>query len=435
MLRSIDKVTGLGVFADYRKATDLPNFERFNVIYGLNGSGKTTLSRLFANLETGDSNLESDVQYQVTTEGGNRLKRGDKYSTKIRVFNSDFVQANLGKLEDRIEPIFILGKENKELAEQVATDEKELSTRSSQLKIGNKEKSQTEKSRGDIFTQIAKTIAADRSGQATRNYRKPQAEKAFNELTETKILCNEEYDAAKATLKQSALPKLPIVSFSELDFSKLLSDIEAKIEALCIDTAAATSISRLRENPDISKWVEEGHSIHNMHSSTACEYCGQSIPQERIAALAAHFSESDQQFKKALEMQLQQINILSERCSRIELPQTLALYDELREEFTQLTTQLNDRLSVLTERLANLKNILENKLKRRTESYQAKIDRYDCKPIGDDLEAIGVIVNRHNAKSDKFEAAVQDAQKKLEHHHLSGIKADIESSVNNPDFD
>ena len=40
------------VFRDFTWPTELPDFARYNLIYGWNGSGKTTLSRVLRALET-----------------------------------------------------------------------------------------------------------------------------------------------------------------------------------------------------------------------------------------------------------------------------------------------------------------------------------------------------------------------------------------------
>src|SRR5712672_286521 len=61
MLTAIKKIKGFGVFDDFSAPSDLPEFKRFNLIYGENGSGKTTLSRLFAALELGGDAEHPDL--------------------------------------------------------------------------------------------------------------------------------------------------------------------------------------------------------------------------------------------------------------------------------------------------------------------------------------------------------------------------------------
>ena len=47
MLKSIEKIKGLGVYQSYSKPAGTHDFGIKNLIYGWNYSGKTTLSRLF----------------------------------------------------------------------------------------------------------------------------------------------------------------------------------------------------------------------------------------------------------------------------------------------------------------------------------------------------------------------------------------------------
>ena len=53
-MSSIQRISRLrhpGVLRDFTWPADLPDFGRFNLIYGWNGSGKTTISRVFRAIE------------------------------------------------------------------------------------------------------------------------------------------------------------------------------------------------------------------------------------------------------------------------------------------------------------------------------------------------------------------------------------------------
>jgi predicted ATPase len=47
MIRRITRITNAGLFRAWRPDSNMPEFERVNVLYGANGSGKSTLARLF----------------------------------------------------------------------------------------------------------------------------------------------------------------------------------------------------------------------------------------------------------------------------------------------------------------------------------------------------------------------------------------------------
>jgi wobble nucleotide-excising tRNase len=103
MLKQIKKIKSLGVFDNYSAAPELKSFDRFNVIYGENGSGKTTLSRLLACIQAGEHKDYPGLEFSVETQSGS-LTQGQKYSRNVRVFNSDFVEANIGRFDGPLTP-------------------------------------------------------------------------------------------------------------------------------------------------------------------------------------------------------------------------------------------------------------------------------------------------------------------------------------------
>lgn len=87
IIKKITRIKNLGVFSDFRSSGSLPEFKRYNIIYGWNGSGKTTLSKLFAYLNTGKCEELSTLQYQILDDTGVTYSQGQVFSTPIRVFN------------------------------------------------------------------------------------------------------------------------------------------------------------------------------------------------------------------------------------------------------------------------------------------------------------------------------------------------------------
>ncbi|MDT4842137.1 AAA domain protein [compost metagenome] len=125
MLLKINRDKNLGVFSDYAWDAGLPAFERFNVVFGENGSGKTTLSRLFDCLKTGGHDEYPALEFKIESETGD-LGHGAAAARKIRVFNADYVQLNIGHLDGYLKPILVIGEENKAAADALAADELEL---------------------------------------------------------------------------------------------------------------------------------------------------------------------------------------------------------------------------------------------------------------------------------------------------------------------
>ncbi|RCW63607.1 AAA family ATPase [Pseudorhodoferax soli] len=116
MLKSIEKIKGLGVYQSYVKPAGTQDFGLKNLIYGWNYSGKTTLSRLFAQLESRSPN--PDLTGCEFTFGGLEEpiteKNFSRCGLSVRVFNSDFISANLHFNGQSFNPILLLGKDSEE---------------------------------------------------------------------------------------------------------------------------------------------------------------------------------------------------------------------------------------------------------------------------------------------------------------------------------
>lgn len=101
---TIKRITKINhrIFQNFSWPSDLPTFERYNLIYGWNGSGKTTLSNLFRALEKKTNITDGTVEFEF--EGGNKLSGSNIYGNqtipKIKVFNRELYGA-FGYLKEK----------------------------------------------------------------------------------------------------------------------------------------------------------------------------------------------------------------------------------------------------------------------------------------------------------------------------------------------
>src|SRR5690606_22778045 len=113
-LRRVSRLRNCGVFRDFSWPTELPDFGRYNLIYGWNGTGKTTLSRLFQNLELRKvpPRGEATVRIEGQDVAGSDFPQA---TLPIRVFNRDLVNESIfPKGGGDVPPIFVVGKESVE---------------------------------------------------------------------------------------------------------------------------------------------------------------------------------------------------------------------------------------------------------------------------------------------------------------------------------
>ena len=171
MIKKVKSVSNMGIFDGYRWPTGntLKEFKRFNIIYGSNGSGKTTLSRLFQHQATGVCEPFPDLKYSLEAESGT-VKESSIASIPIRVFNADYVKSNIGELEGKLNPIFIIGEDQKELQAKLAADEREFQKRQDKLVGLAPQIKAQEKARGKEFTNIGGQIGLATKGLTSRTY-------------------------------------------------------------------------------------------------------------------------------------------------------------------------------------------------------------------------------------------------------------------------
>jgi wobble nucleotide-excising tRNase len=422
MIKKIKSVSNMGVFDGYRWPTGntLDEFKRFNIIYGSNGSGKTTLSRLFLHFATGECEQFPDLKYSLETESGT-LKETDTGSIPTRVFNADYVRSNIGEIEGELNPIFIIGEDQKELQTELAANEKELEERKEKLKGLTENKEAQEKARGKEFTDIAKLIGVATKGLTSRTYRKPQADAAFKKLADFKVCTDEELASLTLTAEQKKLDEI-----AKIELGSIESDIDSlttESARLLAETVEAAVIARLKENPEISQWVESGIDLHEAGSE--CEFCGSTVTEQRLKSLAAHFNDAD----KALKEQLQSlISVYDEATKSLQsdsLPSKLQLFDEFQEEYETLKTSLLEEVEKLEAAIADGKSLIEEKLGSRTEKMVFGV-KLDTTAVTEIATRINAILGRHNEKSSSFEEARTSASEQIEKHYLSTIQPEIE---------
>lgn len=431
MLSSIKKIDGLGVFTNYSAAKDLADFERFNVIFGENGSGKTTLSRMFAALETGAHADHPELLYSVRCPSG-VITPGIAYPRKVRTFNADFIEANVGGCEGHIPHVLIVGEENKALAAELALEQAAVLERTKAIGAAETAVTKLETERGKLFSAIAKTIGEATSGATLRSYRRPNAETAYAKLSAFALLEADAFECHRATVHQDemepvevfALPAEPRLDGPAKPFREVVTVTLADVGKATLRTAQAAVITRLADNPDIDHWADAGLKIHREHGGERCEFCAQLMPASRLAELAAHFSDEDQELKWAIETELRHIESVREQAKRLQPPEKLALYSELRDEAASATDAFEAARKDLFAKLDEAVEALNKKITLRTTSYEITLTD-DIEGLVDSAEKLEALTKRHNEKCASFEAEKEAARTALESHYLSSISDQV----------
>lgn len=432
MIKKIKKIKNLGVFSCYQWDSSLPEFERYNLFYGWNGTGKTTLSKLFSLLEQGQSSEYADLEYEIEASTGN-FKNGTTFNRKIKVFNQDYVKNNVELLHGKAKPIFILGEENKAIAEQIEKDEKLVDILKAQKKTAEEEKNRKIAERGKKFTDVAKIIGENTSGSSIRNYRKNNAETSFQSLTEIKILPDEEKNTFRTTLKQEEKAIISKINISviheggeDIPITDFLNNLFSKCKYLCSQTVESTIIERLKNNSDISTWVETGILLHEKHKTKECEFCGQTLPTNRIQELSSHFNEADRTLKNSIDTTIKTLNEIGDKISELDFKDKANLYDELRDDYQKRVDAFALEKEKLIGSIVSLIKSLQGKKSKTTESVVLNTT-IDTVPFELRLAEANDQIGTHNKKTENFKLEKEKSQNALERHYLSEIVEDVHS--------
>lgn len=440
MISKINKIKNLGlVFNDYSRDPSLPDFKQCNLVYGWNGSGKTTFSRLF---DVINGELIDGLEYEFENEINNKYKQRDEFPQKIRVFNQDYIQKNVELLKGRTNTITILlGEENKELLEAIDEDKKLLNGDSNNpKKLGKNslleklkgDREQKINERGRKFTSIASTIGAAIGGNALRTYRKPQAENDFATLTKKAELSPADLERESSLINQKLLDKISSIELGnvwleddgEVELAKLVEDILLESKSIFKKTVESETVTRLVNNPDISRWIEEGLELHKKHKSSVCEYCQQQITEVRLEQLARHFSDEDLKMKSVIDTLLEKIQKVKLVINQINLPDKARLYEDKQKDYSVVEKRFKLKKKQILDEIDNLAKEVRQKKSETTKSLSLN-SNINYELLIEQVDLVNKIISDHNKTTTDFEEVQKRTVKKLKLHYLSTIYDEV----------
>ena len=400
MLKSIQKIKGLGVYSDYTKPAGTQDFAIKNLIYGWNYSGKTSLSRLFSLIEAKQSNPDL-VGCTFTFETTNGLiteANFDKSSLIVRVFNSDFIAKNLNFAGGAFEPILLLGTESKTAQKEIDRCE-EMTKRAIQREQESNVRSDLlEKSIRDAKTSEAAKIKKNLALVAAYTATHFQADIVTVQLLdESQLLPADSYQAdlkLALTSDQDRPTKVDEVSLS-LEINSLYADSK---EVMAKTPSLATTLDNLVKNPLIERWVESGLPIHK--DKEICEFCGNTLDEHRLAELRAHFSKDLSDHKKM-------IDALSVRVENAIINFSMPTEAELNAKFRARFKAGQSSAKAAIGEYNDAINALAADLKRKMESPFVVahpgpiVDTLEDK-VRDSLNEINQAIKSHNLIVDNF---------------------------------
>lgn len=416
-IRKIARMRDYGVFRDFTWPQDLPEFGRYNLIYGWNGTGKTTLSQLFRHLEKQQNPTKGKLSVTIGDTDYSE-EQFEMCSIPVRVFNRDFIAQAVFTTNGELAPIFVIGERNVEKQKEVDRLKSQLDDKKDKL---DKARAKLKKAKEDLDkfcierAREIKNVLSSSPANRYNNYNKGDFRaKADSFLNEERIDHYLLDDGAKDRRKKQHLATrkdpIPQITYTFPDLQSLYEEVRAILSRTVVSSVIAT----LRDDPDLASWVRDGLSKHKDRKAQTCLFCTQPLPPQRLRELEAHFSDEYERFISEIETKIHDIENLIRDLDDIKfkLRSKGDFYDDLSNDFIRASDAFNQAEQIVVSALQKLKGTLSQKKEAVFESsaFTEEIPEYDSKVF----EGINTVICKHNTTCDNFSALVSDARKDLE---------------------
>lgn len=420
MIKRIIKIKNCPSFIDFKPASDLPEFTKYNLIYGWNGSGKTCFSRVLRSFEVSENyyeHPERQAEFEFKLDNGTSINHKDLTEFKdIRVFNKDFIEESVFGVGGP-KPIFFLGKESKKDKEKIISIENELEKLRQKYNSkkpiiekanNNKEKRVQEKAK-DIKNALTTTKQDN-----YRNYYRTNLEEAIRKNVEklknpeNLKLSDERLAVLKKSIQQTSEPEIENLPLPDFD----LSEFENEVKAILSKKVTSQIIKKLQTDQDVNKWVEKGLQIHKDKSLDVCAFCNQKIPVKRFEDLENHFNDEYRGIIRSIKELKNKCHL---RRVNVRFPESSGFYDDIVDEYLNNRNYAEEAIKSFNKRVDSILKVLEQK--ELNPFTQLSLDEKTF--TLDSFKKINEIIKKHNKKTEDFENQIDKNKKELEDYYIS----------------
>jgi wobble nucleotide-excising tRNase len=426
-ISKLRRLRNMGIFADHTHGPGTPDFRRYNLVYGFNGSGKTTLSRIFQSLgaEQLSAHLPPDGELTIELSDGTLLKNDslkNRISSRIVVFNQDFINDNLIWNTGAAKPVFYIGTAQGNALKLLQLLEKRTGPRNQTAATAERECRAKEREFASFKTEIGKLVAEELG--LGRRYNATNVENDYQAFDpqNAKELAEEERKAKKALINREA-PAQGIVFDRPAMFTSASTIREAL--AACSHSVGGMMIEALKQHPFMTGWVKAGLDYHVEHSLSDCLHCGQQLTPERIVALQASFDASyDAHVREIEECRTKIVGLIESLRGISDALPVGELPADLADKYRAARAILQDVGRRCFAILRAVRLSLEEKGKSPNLSVSATlpeaIDGIDAidQAINEAVAKIAEVIEAHNMRNSRFAAEQEEARKELKSHHL-----------------
>ena len=419
-IEKILRTREMGVFSNFRWPSDLPNFARYNLIYGWNGSGKTTISRAMASLEAGRPHDQGEVTLLVDGES----LRGSDFSDSsrsVRVFNRDFVDQQVFQSGGSGMPlVIVLGQQNIETQKRLEERSEDLAAAVEAEQRCDRLAKNADKALEDFMTDRAEVIRVGLGAPDSdyyRNYRRNRYRERVSELRRESrrptLLSEEDFNEAELRRDAKAMDALSLTSTKPPSVDSLVDGFADLLQ----QTPTSMLIASIADDPEIQDWVGRGVELHEGREMGQCLFCLGSLSSERWTALKMHFDDSFRTLQEEIEGKSRVIEDAKAQLGRIRLPGKTEVQANLQHRWEDAIAVFEIGRAKADTTLDRLVEALAEKVADVTQTAFSGTDLGSPEwPSFSELEELAQL---HNEQVDNATAIRADARRELELHHLA----------------
>lgn len=436
MIIRISKLKNFGIFHDFFWKTELPEFKKFNLIYGWNRSGKTTVSRVFASCEKKCvydrekfKQYPESGEFEIRTSNSTIVKNTDVDTSilPIKVFNKDFIDDNISfDPSSSCNPIIYVSEEDIESKKQLEQLKADKITSGKAFDEAKKDKVTKEEAKNSFLTGLGREIA---NVLFDKSYNKTKAETKINSVGvdkfTDKMLSDEDkkkietISKSEAEQDQPTLSKLPLVNFNFL-FTRVKSLLDKKVVSELLERLKDPEDKDGGLDEELNNWVKQGFDIHKSKNQfKKCLFCENDLSSNLFDSLSRHFSKDYDDLQSSIEFLIKDLR--KEKLTNIP-EKNVELYPDLRNDYETKAKKYNEIIKQQNDWIWHSEIWLEQKYKnpfnpdipemvKAPESYTDLLNK-----ITDELNKI---ILDHNQRVKNHTMEVKNAREKLELHSIA----------------
>lgn len=411
MIIKINSLANFGNFRQFQWGNNT-NFSKCNLIYGWNYSGKTTLSRLFQLLANPTKLFQwQGCQFEVEFQDGSRLTQANLSNPPcIKVFNRDFIQNNFQQ-EHKAPAVFIVGGNMINLRNRITrlnAHETKTNTIKDKLSANHYQLVKDLESLGTDHARAVATVTVDKT------YNRTKLLAAIDRIRATPdaFILTDETLQAKVSLLRSTQEWKDITPVANIAAN--LETLRQGLSAVMQKTASNEAIAKLKENRELESWIRTGLTHHK--DSALCEFCGSTIPTDRLAALQKHFSKAYEDLTSEVAAQ---VTMLEKTKAAITLPDERDFMPDLKDQFVALKVKVDAWVTWGSGVIGELVTLAKQKQLTLEMQLGCGIDTSRASEVTQIVADINRLVTTHNQKRSQIDSEKKAAKEAIEKHHAA----------------